>query len=47
MSGLMVADTSDERFDIGLEIILRGLASYLPAPEADASPDTGNTAGTV
>ncbi|OIK05253.1 TetR/AcrR family transcriptional regulator C-terminal domain-containing protein [Streptomyces monashensis] len=51
LSGLMVADTSDERFDIGLEIILRGLASYLPAPatdpapEPDADPDTGNTAG--
>ncbi|MBV2357330.1 TetR/AcrR family transcriptional regulator [Streptomyces sp. J2-1] len=30
LSGLMVTDSSDERFDIGLEIILRGLASYLP-----------------
>ncbi|MYX98999.1 TetR family transcriptional regulator [Streptomyces sp. SID486] len=32
LSGMMVTDSSDERFDIGLEIILRGLASYLPAP---------------
>jgi AcrR family transcriptional regulator len=53
LSGLMVSDTSDERFDIGLEIILRGLASYLPdratdpAPEADAAPETGNSAGTA
>lgn len=30
LSGLMVSDSSDERFDTGLEIILRGLASYLP-----------------
>ncbi|MFG2122750.1 TetR/AcrR family transcriptional regulator [Streptomyces sp. NPDC048710] len=30
LSGLMVADSADERFDIGVEIILRGLASYLP-----------------
>ncbi len=30
LSGLMVTDSSDERFDIGLQIILRGLASYLP-----------------
>ncbi|MEU6403446.1 TetR/AcrR family transcriptional regulator [Streptomyces sp. NPDC046985] len=30
LSGLMVTDSSDERFDVGLEIILRGLASYLP-----------------
>ncbi|MFI0961510.1 TetR/AcrR family transcriptional regulator [Streptomyces sp. NPDC021080] len=30
LSGVMVTDSSDERFDIGLEIILRGLASYLP-----------------
>ncbi len=27
----MVTDSSDKRFDIGLEIILRGLASYLPS----------------
>lgn len=33
LSGLMVTGSSEERFDIGLEIILRGLASYLPAPE--------------
>ncbi|MET8452324.1 TetR/AcrR family transcriptional regulator [Streptomyces sp. NPDC005209] len=32
LSGLMVTDSSDDRFDIGLEIILRGLASYLPDP---------------
>ncbi|BDH06329.1 TetR/AcrR family transcriptional regulator [Streptomyces seoulensis] len=32
----MVTDSADERFDIGLEIILRGLASYLP----DAAPTT-------
>ena len=30
LAGVMVTDSSDERFDIGLEIILRGLASYLP-----------------
>jgi AcrR family transcriptional regulator len=30
LAGLMVTDSSDDRFDIGLEIILRGLASYLP-----------------
>ncbi|MEU8695251.1 TetR/AcrR family transcriptional regulator [Streptomyces sp. NPDC048665] len=47
LSGLMVTDSSDERFDIGLEIILRGLASYLPAPGADAAPDAGNTPGTA
>ncbi|UXY25415.1 TetR/AcrR family transcriptional regulator [Streptomyces sp. HUAS TT20] len=41
LSGLMVTDSSDERFDIGLEIILRGLASYLPDPDSRAcvSPD--------
>ncbi|WP_336113374.1 TetR/AcrR family transcriptional regulator [Streptomyces sp. PTD9-10] len=33
LSGLMVSDSSDERFDIGVEIILRGLASYLPDRE--------------
>jgi AcrR family transcriptional regulator len=38
LAGLMVTDSSDERFDIGLEIILRGLASYLPDPEARANP---------
>ncbi|MEW2163625.1 TetR/AcrR family transcriptional regulator [Streptomyces sp. NPDC007084] len=30
LAGVMVTDSSDERFDIGVEIILRGLASYLP-----------------
>lgn len=30
LSGLMMTDSSEERFDVGLEIILRGLASYLP-----------------
>lgn len=39
LSGLMVTDSSDERFDIGLEIILRGLASYLPDRAACAGPD--------
>ncbi|WP_225821776.1 TetR/AcrR family transcriptional regulator [Streptomyces naphthomycinicus] len=39
LAGLMVTDSSDERFDIGLEIILRGLASYLPEPAADGGPD--------
>ncbi|MFI1760732.1 TetR/AcrR family transcriptional regulator [Streptomyces sp. NPDC020800] len=47
LAGLMVTGSSDERFDIGLEIILRGLASYLPprasdaapAPDADPAPD--------
>ncbi|MGC4979427.1 TetR/AcrR family transcriptional regulator [Streptomyces sp. DT193] len=34
LSGTMVTDSSDERFDIGLEIILRGLASYLPDRKA-------------
>ncbi|MFK4269194.1 TetR/AcrR family transcriptional regulator [Streptomyces milbemycinicus] len=36
LSGLMVTGSSDERFDIGLEIILRGLASYLPDPDSAA-----------
>lgn len=31
---VMVTDSSDERFDIGLEIILRCLASSLPANPA-------------
>lgn len=31
---VMVTDSSDKRFDIGLEIILRGLASYLPSDPA-------------
>ncbi|MEU0005739.1 TetR/AcrR family transcriptional regulator [Streptomyces sp. NPDC006314] len=39
LAGLMVTDSSDERFDIGLEIILRGLASYLPDPAACVDPD--------
>ncbi|MET7289501.1 TetR/AcrR family transcriptional regulator [Streptomyces sp. NPDC005573] len=34
LAPVMVTDSSDERFDIGLEIILRGLASYLPGPDA-------------
>ncbi|MFF8726884.1 TetR/AcrR family transcriptional regulator [Streptomyces sp. NPDC015171] len=38
LGGLMVTDSSDERFDIGLEIILRGLASYLPSPEPGTRP---------
>ncbi|AGS67394.1 TetR family transcriptional regulator [Streptomyces collinus Tu 365] len=39
LSGLMVTDSSDERFDIGLQIILRGLASYLPDREDRATSD--------
>lgn len=39
LAGLMVTDSSDERFDIGLEIILRGLASYLPDPAAGPVPE--------
>ncbi|OIJ62615.1 TetR/AcrR family transcriptional regulator [Streptomyces mangrovisoli] len=57
LARVMVTDSSDERFDIGLEIILRGLASYLPdrkagpdgtaAPDATAAPDgTGRGSGT-
>jgi AcrR family transcriptional regulator len=34
LAGVMVTDSSEERFDIGVEIILRGLASYLPDPPA-------------
>lgn len=34
LAGVMVTDSSDKRFDIGLEIILRGLASYLPSDPA-------------
>ncbi|MEV5878428.1 TetR/AcrR family transcriptional regulator [Streptomyces sp. NPDC052101] len=46
LAGLMVSDSSDERFEVGLEIILRGLASYLPdsaprtSPDAERAPDT-------
>ncbi|MER6984155.1 TetR/AcrR family transcriptional regulator, partial [Streptomyces carpinensis] len=43
LAGLMVTDSSDERFDIGLEIILRGLASYLPEGPGDANADAGRT----
>ncbi|MGW1916821.1 TetR/AcrR family transcriptional regulator [Streptomyces sp. NPDC002076] len=39
LAGLMVTDSSDERFDIGLEIILRGLASYLPDPTTGPVPE--------
>ncbi|MFJ9865855.1 TetR/AcrR family transcriptional regulator [Streptomyces sp. NPDC101165] len=39
LSGLMVSDSSDERFDIGVEIILRGLASYLPDRDNGRSGD--------
>ncbi|MEU5533702.1 TetR/AcrR family transcriptional regulator [Streptomyces sp. NPDC020362] len=39
LAGLMVTGSSDERFDIGLEIILRGLASYLPDRAAGAGRD--------
>ncbi|MER5542308.1 TetR/AcrR family transcriptional regulator [Streptomyces sp. NPDC002589] len=41
LAGLIVSDSSDERFDIGLEIILRGLASYLPDSAASGGPDAG------
>ncbi|WP_369387473.1 TetR/AcrR family transcriptional regulator [Streptomyces sp. CG1] len=41
LAGLIVSDSSEERFDIGLEIILRGLASYLPDSAASASADGG------
>ncbi|MFF8405596.1 TetR/AcrR family transcriptional regulator [Streptomyces sp. NPDC014846] len=41
LSGLMVTDSSDERFDIGLEIILRGLASYLPGAGAEGGHPSG------
>lgn len=46
LAGVMVTDSSEERFDIGLEIILRGLASYLPdaadraGTDATRAPDT-------
>ncbi|MEU6814529.1 TetR/AcrR family transcriptional regulator [Streptomyces sp. NPDC046860] len=39
LADVMVTDSSDERFDIGLEIILRGLASYLPDAAPTAAPD--------
>ncbi|MFF5015286.1 TetR/AcrR family transcriptional regulator [Streptomyces sp. NPDC001165] len=39
LSGLMVTGSSDERFDIGVEIILRGLASYLPDRETGRPGD--------
>ncbi|KUN06320.1 TetR family transcriptional regulator [Streptomyces yokosukanensis] len=41
LAGLIVSDSSDERFDIGLEIILRGLASYLPDSAAGPDQDAG------
>ncbi|MFH8221075.1 TetR/AcrR family transcriptional regulator [Streptomyces sp. NPDC018057] len=41
LSGLMVTESADERFDIGLEIILRGLASYLPDARPGTDPDDG------
>ncbi|MEU6476596.1 TetR/AcrR family transcriptional regulator [Streptomyces sp. NPDC047017] len=46
LAGLMVTDSNDARFDIGLEIILRGLASYLPEAQAPAAPDAGPASGT-
>lgn len=39
LSGLMVTQFSDERFEIGLQIILRGLASYLPDRTDHGTPD--------
>ncbi|MEU6556997.1 TetR/AcrR family transcriptional regulator [Streptomyces sp. NPDC046915] len=47
LSGLMVTGSSEERFDIGLEIILRGLASYLPESAAGTSPDARRASGTT
>ncbi|GHE03240.1 TetR/AcrR family transcriptional regulator [Streptomyces alanosinicus] len=44
LAGLMVSDSSDERFDVGIEIILRGLASYLPDPPAAAPAEGGRAA---
>ncbi|MFD6533951.1 TetR/AcrR family transcriptional regulator [Streptomyces sp. NPDC060184] len=38
LSGLLMTDSSEERFDVGLEIILRGLASYLPDPKRRQNP---------
>ncbi|MER7681925.1 TetR/AcrR family transcriptional regulator [Streptomyces sp. NPDC096934] len=46
LAGVMVTDSSDERFDIGLEIILRGLASYLPDRAAGAAAETSEASGT-
>ncbi|MET8409579.1 TetR/AcrR family transcriptional regulator [Streptomyces sp. NPDC005195] len=43
LAGVMVTDSSDERFDIGLEIILRGLASYLPDPAPRTGADAPRT----
>lgn len=40
----MVTDSSDERFDIGLEIILRGLASYLPTARPEPGADRRGSA---
>ncbi|MEV6839584.1 TetR/AcrR family transcriptional regulator [Streptomyces sp. NPDC051133] len=45
LAGLMVSDSSDQRFDIGLEIILRGLASYLPDAADRADQDAGGAPG--
>ncbi|MEW2294796.1 TetR/AcrR family transcriptional regulator [Streptomyces sp. NPDC006743] len=45
LAGLMVTGSSDERFDIGLEIILRGLASYLPGTSAGGQTGAGAGAG--
>ncbi|MGW3204132.1 TetR/AcrR family transcriptional regulator [Streptomyces sp. NPDC001135] len=46
LAGLIVSDSSDERFDVGLEIILRGLASYLPDPGSGGRPDAHRTRDT-
>lgn len=47
LAGVMVTDSSDERFDIGLEIILRGLASYLPDAARRAPSDDGRAPDTT
>ncbi|GHE85861.1 transcriptional regulator [Streptomyces spiralis] len=47
LAGMMVTDSSDERFDIGLEIILRGLASYLPDATKRAPSDDGRAPDTT
>ncbi|RCG32200.1 TetR/AcrR family transcriptional regulator [Sphaerisporangium album] len=38
LSGLMFEETNDERFDVGLDIIVRGLASYIEP--TDIKPDS-------
>ncbi|MDF3299276.1 TetR/AcrR family transcriptional regulator C-terminal domain-containing protein [Streptomyces tropicalis] len=45
LSGVVASGSSDERFDIGLEIILRGPASYAREPSGGADPDAGRASG--